>query len=132
MIWLALIVWIIFIFLNAFIDAKRNNKGKSILFKYHLASWMIRYGVAFLIIFYIWYLGNVPYKREVIGVFLSFGAIAWLEFDPVYNKIRNLPLDYVGETSWLDQFFHHFDDPFKVQMIIKFALLIWGFLLYFI
>jgi len=138
MIYVALIIWYALIFANAYADGSRpnlgpfNGNGKSILFGYHLAAWIIRYMIGFLIILYIWYQANVPYSRETAGVFLLFGSTAWIEFDIVYNYFANMPYDNVGRSSWLDKFFYNFDDPFKVQMIFKLFLLIAGMALYFI
>jgi hypothetical protein len=138
MIYLALSVWYILIFGNAYADGSRpnlgpfNGNGKTILFGYHLAAWIIRYMIGFLIILYIWYQSDVPYHRETAGVFLLFGSTAWILFDHVYNYFAEMPYDYVGRSSWLDSFFHNFENPFKVQMIIKLFLFIDGLALYFI
>lgn len=133
MMFISLASWIILIGANSMIDANRNNHEKGILFGYHLAAWMIRYGVAFLLILLVWYQGDVPYSRETVGVFLIKGGIAWIEFDLLYNWIRwFVSWDHVGTTSWLDKIFHKFPNPLLAQYVAKAIILVSGILLYFI
>ena len=137
---LSLAIWILLIVLNAFTDAKRNKAGKSILLKYHLASWIIRYMVAFLLITFVHYLGHVPYvddieagffkrvwhavwaNREVWGLLTAYGMWSWLIFDLTYNISRGLPLGYVGKSSWLDRIFRFLSNPTLFQYLAKVLL----------
>jgi hypothetical protein len=153
--WIPIVIsfaaWIIVNGVIATVDGRRNEKGAGILFKYHLFSWIIRYIIGFLLITFVWHLGNVPYvddidasffprlwhaiwaNREVWGVFIIKGAIAWFWFDFVYLLFRpSLPLTHVGTSSWLDKIFHKFKNPFVAQMIAKCILLAAGLIMYFI
>ena len=115
---LSLTIWILVIVAWAYTDAKRNDKGKGILMGHHLAAWIGRYFVAFFLVLYVCYMGQVPYP-EGIYTLINYGAWAWVIFDPVYSLTRKLGVDYVGTTSWLDKIFHKFPDAFAAQMIVK-------------
>lgn len=127
---LAVVVFLVLININARIDAKRNNKGKGILFGNHLAAWIVRYAVAFFDILYIFYMAAVPYSWATVGLFLMYGGAGWTSFDLQYNKTRGLPLTFVGSTSWLDRIFRIFPNPFVAQLIAKLLVFVGGLLMF--
>jgi hypothetical protein len=140
---LSFVIWLIVCNFWAFLDAHRNNGQKKIIIA-HLPAWIIRYMIAFSLILWVFYQGNVPapeasniwqeiwFNREVWGVFFLKGASAWIFFDMTYNLFRvGIDWDYVGSTAWTDRFFRTFKDPFLMQLIAKGLLLIAGLILYF-
>jgi hypothetical protein len=124
---LAIIVYLLILSVWAAIDARRV-KGK--LIKNGIAAWIIKYGLGFLSILYIYYGSDVPYKIEVVGVFLIFGALGWIVFDLVYNLFRKgVKLDHVGTTMGTDKIFHKFKRPFVAQSSVKLIILTIGLIL---
>jgi len=120
---LSFLVWILIVIVWATVDASRNNKGKGILFGNHLAAWIARYVVGFLLVLYASNLGNPAYP-DAIYELSCYGAWAWILFDKTYIDVRRLPFDHVGTSSWLDRIFHKFNNPFAAQMIVKAIFLI--------
>ncbi len=111
----------------AALDATRNDAGLEKLIGPGLgndiASFIIRYGLAFLLILYGWYKAEVPYSWEVLGVFIMFGAGGWITTDMTYNLVRDVvSITHVGTTSWSDRIFQLTGNPFLWQSVAKAAL----------
>jgi len=124
---LAIIIYLFILSVWAAIDARRK-KGK--LVKNGIAAWIIKYGLGFLSILYVYYQSNVPYEKEVIGVFFIFGALGWICFDVVYNLFRTgAKWDHVGTTMFTDRVFHKFKRPFIAQSSVKLIILTIGLIL---
>lgn len=122
-------IWICILILWSGTDAGLNDKGKPILLKNHLAAWILRYIMGFLIVKYVWYYGDPPYFWKSIFTLLFMGGLSWWIFDLFYNLARNNPQrkwNEVGESSWLDKWFHRFKDPFIAQAIVKSIILLGG------
>jgi hypothetical protein len=128
---LSFIIWIIVIATWAYVDGRRIKKKKGILMGHHLAAWIARYAVAFLLVLYVAYLSFTIYPDSII-MLVMYGAWAWIVFDPICNLAMGKEIDHVGTTSWLDKFFHRFKNPFLVQMIVKALYLIGSVTLMFV
>jgi hypothetical protein len=123
----SVIIYLLILSVWAAIDARRE-KGK--LVKNGIAAWIIKYGLGFLSILYIYYESNVPYRIEVVGVFLIFGALGWIVFDLVYNLFRKgAKWNHVGTTMGTDKIFHKFKRPFIAQSSVKLIILTIGLIL---
>jgi hypothetical protein len=124
---LSIIIYLLILSVWAAIDARRP-KGK--LVKNGIAAWMIKYGLGFLSILYIYYRSSVPYDWETVGVFFIFGALGWIVFDLVYNLHRKgVKWNHVGTTMGTDKIFHKFKRPFIAQLSIKLIILTIGLIL---
>jgi hypothetical protein len=51
-------------------------------------------------------------------------AIRWIAFDIILNRFRELPYDYIGETSFIDKQLLKLPNAKVNQYIIKFGLLL--------
>ena len=127
---LAIIVYLLVLGCWAYWDARRNNRGNKKVVENGIASWIIKYGLGFLSILYVYYRGNVPYEMTTAGVFFIFGSLGWICFDLVYNLSRlGVKYDHVGTTMFTDKIFHKFKRPFIVQSSVKIILLTIGIIL---
>ena len=96
-----------------------DSDGTKLIGNY-IVSWMIKYMIAFALILWVWYRSKVPYRWEVLGVFLVFCAVAWISFDLAYNLFNpNVAWDHLGTTAFSDRWF----PSFWTQAAAKGALL---------
>ena len=132
---LAFITWILIISAWFYIDAHRNNKSKKKLLGQGLgndiASWFIKFGIAFMIILGIAYQFNTRYvaDNEAWGLLILFSAIAWI-LEVVYNlKRKGVKWNHIGTTAITDRIFR---GSFLVQSLVKLTLLISGICVYYL
>lgn len=122
---LTLFVYIALMISWAIVDAHRNNLGLDKFFGMGLgndiASWIVKYGLAFLLILYGWYRAKVPHKWEVLGVFLIFAGAAWISVDITYGIVRvGVAWSHVGTTAITDRIFQALPwSPFAWQTLAK-------------
>jgi len=133
---LSLIIYAVLMGGWAAIDATRNDAGLDKLIGQGLgndiASFIIRYGLAFLLILYVWYKAKVPYSWEVLGVFIIFSATGWIVTDTTYNLVREaVTILHVGTTSWSDRIFQLTGHPFLFQSLAKVTFMGIGLAFYF-
>ena len=114
---ISLIIYLLIMIGWAYLD----SDGKKVVDNY-LASWIIKYMMAFALILWGWYRSNVPYRWQVLGVFIIFSASAWIVFDYSYVIFAGLPWDFIGTTAWSDRWF----SSFPLQMGVKLLLLSCG------
>jgi hypothetical protein len=101
--------------------AYKDAKGKNLIGNY-IASWIIKYMLAFASILWVWYQSNVPYGWQTVGVFILFSVLGWIVFDAAYKIFRGLPWNYLGTTAWSDRWF----GKFWIQILVKAVLLFVG------
>lgn len=57
-------------------------------------------------------------------------AAYWGMFDIAINKVRKLPLDYVGETAWLDKMQRRYSVIWLLKVVVMWGgVCLWGILL---
>lgn len=105
---LFVIYTLIWIYYTAKVDAEHISRGQYITT--HLSRWLSRSMVAVLLSIF------------SIKAGLILGLLFWTFFDSFLNKIRDLPLFYLGETAKTDRFFTKLQWLFITSKVISFII----------
>lgn len=84
---------------EAWFDYKKILKEKKIL---HSLSFIGRVVIYFFIIHLIGNSNKIDIFDKLFKLWIV-GAYYWILFDIILNKLRGLPWDYIGKTSWIDR-----------------------------
>lgn len=119
MIW---IIWLLFILIDAFLNNWLIVHKMKIM---HGLNATYRFIVAVLLALSFGLI-SPDYKQLImfmLGGFFSF----WLIFNPVLNKLRGLPFDYLGKTAILDKLEATAQTPIFIWKIMLAIAFIYGY-----